>query len=122
MRNLRWPGRAEVDDDPEHVLRDFVEYALSWPAVLDRRPGELVAEWFAPDGHGMIVPDLFVAYRAHTADDLPTDKPDAADPTAGEIWVLMRLRFRDEREESEVITGDEMRHLLAQGLAARGMR
>jgi len=121
MRNLRWHGRAEVDDDPKRVIRDCVEYALSWPEVLDRSAAELLASWFAPDGPGMVVPDLFVAYRAREADDLPPDQRDAADPQAGEIWVLTRLRFRDEPEESAIVTGPELRHLLTQGLTARGM-
>ncbi|ROO86005.1 hypothetical protein EDD29_3566 [Actinocorallia herbida] len=121
MRNLRWPGRAEIDDDPDGVIRDCVEYALSWPRVLNRPAPELLAEWFAPDGPGMVVPDLFVAYRAQEAGDLPADRPDAVDPRAGEYWVLTRLRSRADPEASAIVAGPELRHLLAQGVTARGL-
>ncbi|MEV4374824.1 hypothetical protein AB0J71_47795 [Nonomuraea sp. NPDC049637] len=109
-----------VSDDPDGVIGEFLEYALSAHALSGRERTELaddLAERFAPDGRGLTVPDLFVAYRAVEPDDLPPC-PEEVRVELGrvELWVLTRLRFRGRPEASAVIEGDEVRRLLSEVL------
>ncbi|MER7209476.1 hypothetical protein ABT340_20630 [Streptosporangium sp. NPDC000239] len=110
-----------VTDDPDGVIGEFLEYALSAHALSRRERARLaddLAERFAPDGGGLTVPDLFVAYQAAEPDDLPPNLVEEARGELGraELWVLTRLRFRGRPEASAVVEGDEVRRLLGEML------
>ncbi|MFI6813416.1 hypothetical protein ACIBG7_13440 [Nonomuraea sp. NPDC050328] len=110
-----------VTDDPGRVIGEFLGYALSAHVLSGRARGELaedLAERFGPDGRGLTVPDLFVAYRATEPDDLPPELAEGtqADLGRAELWVLTRLRFGGRAEASAVVEGEELRRLLGEAL------
>ncbi|GAA0969214.1 hypothetical protein [Actinocorallia libanotica] len=74
MRRVFWNGCVlAATDDPDGVFADFLGCAVCLGNLYGRPLADELAERFAPDGSGMIIPDTFVAYRVRTADDLPDE-------------------------------------------------
>jgi len=121
MRTLRLQApNIVVSEDPDRVIGEFLSYALSLKNLSGRPPAEEFAERFSPKGRGMTLPDVFLAYRAEIADDLPPELSEQAAKDVGrkELWVLSRLEF-GKAADSAVIEGPELRHLLNEALAQR---
>lgn len=80
--------RINISDDPDHLIGDLLEFALSSDYINQ------VEEMFAPDGDGLLVPDIIDASRALEVMDLPeymwASPP--FDVFKSEIWVISRLR------------------------------
>lgn len=118
MRTVRPAGTIlDVSEDPKKVISDFLGYALSFGKLTGRSPAETLAERFSPQGQGMTVPDVFVAYRPEGPDDLPPEFTEAGPPdlSGKETWVLTRLHF-GRLPASELVDGPELRHLIQEAL------
>ncbi|MCP3169336.1 hypothetical protein [Myxococcus qinghaiensis] len=123
MRTVRLEGPSlDVSDDPNGVIGEFLAYALSLKNLSGREPAEEFAERFSPEGQGMSLPDVFMAYRAEGQDDLPPELGEEAWAELGEKepWVLSRLQY-GWAPESAVLEGAELRHLLQESLLLRGV-
>lgn len=105
-------GRPVVADDPLHVLRDLLEFARDWARLRGRRREEAWAEWFAPDGPGITVPDTFAATRLTDPEDVPPEWAGLFDPDVAEIWGLWTFHV-GRAPDAAVLPGPELRHLLA---------
>lgn len=122
MRTVRLEGPSiRVSEDPNRVIGEFLEFALSLKNISGRPPAEELAERFSPEGQGMSLPDVFMAYRPESPDDLPPESGEEALEALGreELWVLSRLQY-GQGPESAIIEGPELRHLLQEALSQRG--
>ncbi|WP_146087233.1 hypothetical protein [Thermomonospora echinospora] len=110
----------DVSGDSNGVIGDFLGFALSLRNLSGRPATEEFAERFSPAGSGMLLPDVFAAYRAEEPDDFPPEFGEQVTGEVGrkELWVLTRLRY-GQTPTSAVIDGPELRHLLNEALAQR---
>lgn len=105
-----------VSDDPEGVIADALTVATTI-ANRDRVSAEL-----APDGDGLSAESVGAIIRITSRDELPPtfDRDPNLDPQAQELWLLFREPDRHNRIPGRwVLTGDELRDLVAQALALR---
>lgn len=103
------PDGLVVSDDLEGILGRFLN-----TNVLGDHAGELAA-LFASDGEGFYIPSLGGAQRLEDRDRLrpPYDADPSLDPERVELWSVERERPR--RAPLQIVmTGDELRALLAQ--------
>ncbi|MFY2556957.1 hypothetical protein ACN469_04955 [Corallococcus terminator] len=124
MRTVRPAGPIlDVSEDPKKVISDFLGYALSFGKITGHSPAETLAERFSPQGKGMTVPDVFLAYRPEGPDDLPPEFTEAGSPDlkGKETWVLTRLNF-GRLSVSELVDGPELRHLIQEALKLNSER
>nr|AYM53765.1 hypothetical protein [Cystobacter sp.] len=124
MRTVRFEGYTiYVSDDPNRVIGSFLSYALSLQNISKRPPAEEFADRFSPEGRGLSLPDLFVAYRAESPDDFPPEfsEESSQDLSRKELWVLSRLEY-GHVPDSAVIEGPELRHLLQEALSQDSAR
>ena len=111
-------GRFCVTNDPHHVIGT----ALGLITSISNRPK--MHERMAPDGRGFTLDTLGTVARIYTREELPEpwDEDPTLDPEKTELWALYRDPDRDDPyiSHTAVITGDELRELVAQALKLRG--
>lgn len=109
-------GNFTVSDDPQGVI------AVALVVATTSANRERVEVALAPDGDGLRVQGVGSIYRATAREELPVpfDEDPALDPEAQELWALGREPDRAHpRAASWVITGDELRELVARAIALR---
>lgn len=105
-----------VSDDPAGVIAD----ALAMATTLENR--DRVSAALAPDGDGLSAESVGAIIRITSRDELPPtfDRDPNLDPQTQELWLLFREPDRHNRIPGRwVLTGDELRDLVAQALALR---
>lgn len=111
-------GQFLVTDDPKQVIGTVLGLITS----SHNRPR--IAERLAPDGDGFTLDTIGTVARIEARDDLPEpwDQDPTLDPTMAGLWALYRDPDRDDPyiRHTFVITGDELRELVAQALVLRG--
>lgn len=109
-------GNFTVSDDPQGVI------AVALVVATTSANRERVEVALAPDGDGLRVQGVGSIYRATAREELPVpfDEDPALDPEAQELWALGREPDRAHpRAASWVITGDELRELVARAIVLR---
>jgi hypothetical protein len=111
-------GEFLVTDDPEQVIGT----ALALITNSSNRPR--IAERLAPNGDGFTLDTIGTVARIEARGDLPEpwDQDPTLDPSTAELWALYRDPDRDDPyvRHTLVITGAELRALVAQALILRG--
>ena len=111
-------SQFHVTCDPNQVIGSALDL------ITNNRNRPLISERLAPDGDGFTLDTIGTVARAQTRDDLPEpwDEEPTLDPEKAELWVLYRDPDRHEPyiRRTMVITGDELRALVAQALALIG--
>jgi hypothetical protein len=121
MRTVRVEGPSiHVSDDPNRVISEFLAFALSLKNLSGRPPAEEFAERFSPQGDGLSLPDVLVAYRPETPEDIPSKytEEELQELDLKEPWVLSVFRYGGPAD-SEILDGPELRYLLQEALALR---
>ena len=112
-------GNFTVSDDPEGVI------AVALLVATTSANCERVEVALGPDGDGLHVQGIGSIDRATSREELPApfDEDPAFDPEAQELWRLYRERdHAHPRTAAWVITGDELRALVARAIALRAQR
>jgi len=111
-------GRFLVSDDPEHVI------GTALAIITNNRNRPRIAERLAPNGDGFTIDTIGTVTRIEARDELPEpwDQDGSLDPETTELWALYRDRGREPPfyRRAFVISGGELRELVAQALALRG--
>ena len=111
-------GRFIVSDDPDHVI------GTALAIITNNRNRDRILERLAPDGDGFTIDTVGTVARIESRDEIPEpwDDNPALDPEASELWALYRDRGREPPyyRRTFVITGDELRQLVARALVLRG--
>jgi hypothetical protein len=111
-------GRFLVSEDPEHVI------GTALAIITNNRNRSRIAERLAPDGDGFTIDTIGTVTRIEARDELPEpwDQDSSLDPETTELWALYRDRGREPPfyRRTFVISGSELRDLVAQALTLRG--
>lgn len=112
-------GWFVVSDDPEQVI------GMVLNVVTNNRNRPQIAERLAPNGNGFHLETFGAVTRIEGRDDIPEpwDQDLTLDPDNQELWALYRepddkIRYL----ATYVLTGDELRSLVARAVALRDAR
>jgi hypothetical protein len=111
-------GRFIVSDDPEHVI------GTALAIITNNRNRPRIQQRLARDGDGFTIDTVGTVTRIESRDELPEpwNEDPTLDPETVELWALYRDRGREPPfyRRTFVITGDELRELVAHALKLRG--
>jgi hypothetical protein len=101
-------GAFVVSNDPDGVLANFL--AMATHGVWAKE----AATAFTPDGYGVWIDTLGGATRMGSDSIVPPpyDQDPAIAPDRDELWLVVRER-RAEPPQRVILTGDELRYLVA---------
>ena len=110
-------GRFIVSDDPEHVI------GTALAIITNNRNRPRIQQQLARDGDGFTIDTVGTVTRIESRDELPEpwNEDPTLDPETVELWALYRDRGREPPfyRRTFVITGDELRELVAHALKLR---
>jgi hypothetical protein len=111
-------GQFRVTNDPHQVIGSALDL------ITNNRNRPRISECLAPEGDGFTLDTIGTVARVHARDDLPEpwDQDSTLDPESTELWALYRDPDRDDPyiRHTAVLTGEELRELVAQALELCG--